>query len=160
MKRSRPLVLFLLLLSFGCAAFRKPAEPVHVVIVGTTDVHGWFNGHVETPPGGGEGVLWGGLPVLATHVEALREEHDGRVLLVDSGDMFQGTLESNLFEGEAVVRGYNALGYTAAAAYPMTLYPRTTASPSNRFDSNVPWNMSPESTTTTRPPFSARSAST
>ncbi len=113
MKRSLPLVLFLLL--SGCAVFRQPREPVHVVIVGTTDVHGWFNGHVETPPGGGEGVLWGGLPVLATHVEALRERHGGRVLLVDSGDMFQGTLESNLFEGEAVVRGYNAIGYTAAA---------------------------------------------
>ena len=37
------------------------------------------------------------------------------MLLVDSGDMFQGTLESNLGEGAAVVRGYNALGYTAAA---------------------------------------------
>ena len=36
-------------------------------------------------------------------------------MLVDSGDMFQGTLESNMFEGEAVVRGYNAMGYAAAA---------------------------------------------
>ena len=114
MKRSFPLVLFLL--ASACASVApQPAEPVHVVIVGTTDVHGWFNGHVETPPGGGEGVLWGGLPALADYVDALREEHGGRVLLVDSGDMFQGTLESNLFEGEAVVRGYNALGYTAAA---------------------------------------------
>lgn len=113
MKRSLPLVLFLL--ASACASWRKPAEPVHVVIVGTTDVHGWFNGHVETPPDGGEGVLWGGLPVLATHVEALRAQHGGRVLLVDSGDMFQGTLESNLFEGEAVVRGYNTMGYTAVA---------------------------------------------
>lgn len=86
-----------------------------MVIVGTTDVHGWFNGHVETPADGGEGVLWGGLPVLATHVEALREQNEGRVVVVDSGDMFQGTLESNLFEGEAVVRGYNAIGYAAAA---------------------------------------------
>jgi 5'-nucleotidase len=112
-KRSLSLVLFLL--ASACASMRKPAEPVHVVIVGTTDVHGWFNGHVETPPGGGEGVLWGGLPVLATHVEALREQNGGRLLLVDSGDMFQGTLESNLFEGEAVIRGYNAMGYAAAA---------------------------------------------
>jgi 5'-nucleotidase len=113
MKRSFPLVLFLL--AAGCSSVARTAEPVHVVIVGTTDVHGWYNGHVETPPGGGEGVLWGGLPVLASYVEALRDAHGGRVLLVDSGDMFQGTLESNLFEGEAVVRGYNSLGYTAAA---------------------------------------------
>ena len=114
MKRSLPLFLFLL--AVACTStVRQPAEPVHVVIVGTTDVHGWFNGHVETPPGGGEGVLWGGLPTLGGYLEALREQHGGRVLLVDSGDMFQGTLESNLFEGEAVIRGYNVLGYTAAA---------------------------------------------
>jgi 5'-nucleotidase len=113
MKRSLPLVLFLL--ASACASVPKPAEPVHVVIVGTTDVHGWFNGHVETPPDGGEGVLWGGLPVLAKHIEVLRKQNEGRVLLVDSGDMFQGTLESNLFEGEAVVRGYNVMGYAAAA---------------------------------------------
>jgi len=113
MKRFSPLVLFLL--AAACASVRPPAEPVHVVIVGTTDVHGWFNGHVETPPGGGPGVLWGGLPALTSYVEALRAENGGRLLLVDSGDMFQGTLESNIFEGEAVVRGYNAMGYTAAA---------------------------------------------
>jgi 5'-nucleotidase len=113
MKRSLPLVLFLL--AAACASVRPPAEPVHVVVVGTTDVHGWFNGHVETPPDGGAGVLWGGLPILTTYIETLRAQHQGRVLIVDSGDMFQGTLESNLFEGEAVVRGYNAIGYTAAA---------------------------------------------
>src|SRR5829696_4287049 len=111
MKRSLSLVLFLL--AAACASV--PAPPVHVVIVGTTDVHGWFNGHVDTPPGGGEGVVWGGLPVFASYVEALRAQNDGRVVVVDSGDIFQGTLESNLFEGEAVVRGYNIIGYAAAA---------------------------------------------
>ena len=114
MKRSLPLVLFLL--ASACASVApRPAEPVHVVLVGTTDVHGWFAGHVETPPEGGEGVLWGGLPAFATYVEALRERHPGRVIVVDAGDMWQGTLESNLFEGEAMVRGYNAIGYAAAA---------------------------------------------
>ena len=111
MKRSLPFVLFLLA---ACTSVRPPAEPVHVVIVGTTDVHGWYNGHVEAPKDR-QGVLWGGLPVLSSYVDAIRDEVEGRVLLVDSGDMFQGTLESNMFEGEPVVRGYNALGYTAAA---------------------------------------------
>lgn len=114
MKRSFPLVLFLL--ASACASVPpRPAEPVRVVVVGTTDVHGWFNGHIDVPQDGGPGVVWGGLPALAGYIEALRKENDGRVVLVDAGDMFQGTLESNMFEGEAVVRGYNALGYDAAA---------------------------------------------
>ena len=114
MKRS--LAPFLFLLAFGCVSAPPPAAPpVHVVVVGTTDVHGWFAGHVETPQVGGEGVLWGGLPALSSYIDALRAENEGHVIVVDSGDLFQGTLESNLFEGEPVVRGYNAIGYAAAA---------------------------------------------
>ena len=115
MRRPFPLVLFLLALSCATAPPPPPAEPVHVVFVHTTDVHGWFNGHIETPPGGGPAVVWGGLPTLAGYVDVLRGQHDGRVIVVDSGDMFQGTLESNLFEGEAVVLGYNHIGYAAVA---------------------------------------------
>jgi 5'-nucleotidase len=49
-------------------------------------------------------------------VAAVRDARagDGAVLLVDAGDMWQGTLESNLSEGAAVVEAYNALGYAAA----------------------------------------------
>src|SRR5688500_5985431 len=115
MKRSLPLVLFLLALGCASVAPPPPAGPVHVVLVHTTDVHGWFNGHVETPREGAPGVLWGGLPTLASYIEVLRDQHDDRVIVVDSGDMMQGTLESNLFEGAAVVRGYNRIGYAAAA---------------------------------------------
>jgi 5'-nucleotidase len=114
MKRiALPLVLALSLAACRTADVARPPEKV--VIVGTTDVHGWFNGHVEVPEGGGPGVRYGGLAILANYVSALRAEYDGNVLLVDSGDMFQGTLESNLFEGESVVRGYNKLGYSGAA---------------------------------------------
>ena len=75
---------------------------VTVSLISTTDVHG----HIES------------LPWLAGHLANLRARRaadGGGVLLVDSGDMFQGTLESNLGEGEAMIRGYNALGYAAAA---------------------------------------------
>ena len=37
------------------------------------------------------------------------------MLLLDAGDLFQGTLASNLTEGAAVVDVYNQLGYAAAA---------------------------------------------
>ncbi len=79
-----------------------PAARVTISVVATTDLHGrieslpWLGGHLA-------------------NLRAARAAQGGAVLLVDSGDMFQGTLESNLGEGAAVVRGYNALGYSAAA---------------------------------------------
>src|SRR5919201_6330769 len=89
------------------AAVPSPAaaqkdQRVTISVVATTDLHG----HVES------------LPWLGGHLRNLRARRatdGGGVLLVDSGDMFQGTLESNLVEGASVVRGYNALGYAAAA---------------------------------------------
>jgi 5'-nucleotidase len=110
----RALILLPLLLA-GCAtAPQKPAEPVHVVLVGTTDVHGWFGGHKEEAKDGTK-VEYGGAATFAAYVNALRAASGDNVVLVDSGDMFQGTLESNLFEGEPVIRAYNTLGYAAAA---------------------------------------------
>jgi 5'-nucleotidase len=122
MKRRLPLILFLSLVSaLACTtatlppAAPAPSGPVHVVIVGTTDVHGWFAGHDESNGETNPKMHTGGLAVFASYVDALRAANPGRVIVVDSGDMFQGTLESNLFEGEPVVEGYNAIGYTAAA---------------------------------------------
>jgi len=59
----------------------------------------------------------GGITAFSGYVAAIRaaRARDGDVLLVDAGDMWQGTLESNLSEGSAVVDAYNVLGYAAAA---------------------------------------------
>jgi 5'-nucleotidase len=73
---------------------------VRLAIIGTSDLHG----HVEM------------LPMLAGHMASLRAS--GRVddvVMIDGGDMFQGTLESNLNEGAAVVEAYNHIGYAAVA---------------------------------------------
>jgi len=104
MKRLIPLLLFLA----ACVSFAQ-TEPVHVVVVGTTDVHGWFEGHRDANP------PYGGLPLFAAYVEALRAANPGHVIVVDSGDVFQGTLESNYFEGKPLVDAYNAIGYSAVA---------------------------------------------
>ncbi|HSP34500.1 MAG TPA: 5'-nucleotidase C-terminal domain-containing protein [Thermoanaerobaculia bacterium] len=105
----RLLVLFAILLA-SCATAPVVHPPVHVVVVGTTDVHGWFAGHAQNNT-----LQYGGVALLSSYVKALRAEPDSAVVLVDSGDLFQGTLESNYFEGEPVVRAYNDLGYAAAA---------------------------------------------
>ena len=107
--------------SFVCAADGSPAAPrppepaarpvsstMTLSIVGTNDLHG------AIVPSGGNG----GLALFAGYLKnlrATRERDGGAVLLVDGGDMFQGTLESNLGEGTSVVAAYNALGYAAAA---------------------------------------------
>ena len=79
---------------------RHVGQPVTISIVATTDVHG----HIESLP-------W--LSGYVTNLRAARRADGGAVLLVDAGDMWQGTLESNLGEGAAVVRAYNALRYDA-----------------------------------------------
>ena len=92
----------------GRDASGSQAATVTVSIVGTTDLHG----NVLERSGRG------GLTRFAGYLKNLREARaadGGGVLLVDSGDMFQGTLESNLNEGAAVIAAYNELGYHAAA---------------------------------------------
>ncbi|HSR96525.1 MAG TPA: 5'-nucleotidase C-terminal domain-containing protein [Kofleriaceae bacterium] len=78
------------------------AKPITLTILGTNDLHGALDR----------------LPLLAgfiANVRAARAADGGGVVLVDGGDMFQGTLESNLSEGADVVRAYNQIGYTAVA---------------------------------------------
>ncbi len=72
-----------------------------ITIIGTNDLHG----HIDR------------LPEFAGYVNNVRKarDKDGAVLLIDAGDMFQGTLESNQVEGASVVDAYNAIGYAAAA---------------------------------------------
>jgi 5'-nucleotidase len=87
-----------------------PAEPelLTLSIVGTSDLHGAALATRSL----------GGLPMLAGYVNNLRARRasdGGAVLLIDSGDTFQGNIESNLSEGALVVDAYNAMGYTAEA---------------------------------------------
>ena len=86
------------------AASPAPAagREVTLSIIGTNDLHG----ALERLP------LFGGF---VANLRAARAADGGGVVLVDGGDMFQGTLESNLGEGADVVRAYNALGYAAVA---------------------------------------------
>lgn len=95
------------LCAFFAASCGGPSTPaverpdlVTLSVVGTNDLHG----HVEA------------LPLFAGYLSALRDaraDDGGEVVLLDGGDMFQGTLESNLLEGAPVVAAYAALGYDA-----------------------------------------------
>jgi 2',3'-cyclic-nucleotide 2'-phosphodiesterase (5'-nucleotidase family) len=95
-------------LASGCRRSSQPAPTpatparVTISVVGTNDLHG----RIEA------------LPALGGYLANLRRaraREGGAVVLLDAGDMFQGTLPSNANEGAAVVRAYNVLGYAAAA---------------------------------------------
>ncbi len=97
-----------MIVGIAAAAARAEAEPsdrVELSIIGTNDQHGYL----EVPSGQGGAALLGG------YLKALRARRPGRVLLLDGGDLFQGTLVSNTTEGAPVIRAMNALGYHASA---------------------------------------------
>jgi len=106
----RLLTLLPLLAAAACVHHRAATpggdDTVVISVIGTNDVHGKF---LPAPQRGG-------IVTFSGYVAALRQAraHDGGVLLVDGGDMWQGTLESNLNEGALMVEAYNALGYAAA----------------------------------------------
>jgi 5'-nucleotidase len=93
---------------------QRPVDPstrsahITISVMLTTDLHG---GVLQRGERGGLAMLGG----YVRNLRAARLRDGGGTLLVDSGDMFQGTLESNLNEGAAVVQAYNTLGYAAAA---------------------------------------------
>jgi 5'-nucleotidase len=108
------LVVLAAIAAFACADTGSrpavvPAAPtVTLSIVGTNDLHG---GILQRGDRGGLALLGG----YVANIRAARVRDGGAVLLIDAGDMFQGTLESNLNEGQSVIAAYNALGYAAAA---------------------------------------------
>ena len=107
-----PLIAVLALSCAGTAQQARivtPSTPTIIVsIVGTNDLHG---GILQRGDRGGLALLGG----YVANVRAARARDGGGVLLLDAGDMFQGTLESNLNEGSSVINAYNTLGYAAAA---------------------------------------------
>lgn len=109
MNRTLPRYFAFLLLLIGCSqSADRAADEVLISFIGTNDVHG-----VLSPKNGR-----GGLTTLSGYVAAVRAARaadGGAVLLIDAGDMWQGTLESNLSEGAVLVEAFNALGYAAAA---------------------------------------------
>ncbi len=81
-------------------------------IIATNDFHGALFSRPD-----GRGVVRGGGAYLATMAERLAAScpQPCETLLLDGGDMFQGTPASNLAWGRPVVQLFNAMGYAAAA---------------------------------------------
>jgi 2',3'-cyclic-nucleotide 2'-phosphodiesterase (5'-nucleotidase family) len=93
----------------------QPAYPPgtkYLRIVATNDFHGALE-----PRPDASGVNRGGAAYVATALERARREclPGCETILLDAGDLFQGTLASNLSYGRPVVDYYNRMGYAASA---------------------------------------------
>jgi 2',3'-cyclic-nucleotide 2'-phosphodiesterase (5'-nucleotidase family) len=87
--------------------------PTRLRLISTNDFHGALEPRLDSL-----GVLRGGAGQLATAIRRAAAECAAPAcvsLLLDGGDMFQGTPGSNASHGRAVVELYDSLGYTAAA---------------------------------------------
>jgi 5'-nucleotidase len=98
------ILMWMLVPTVGCAPTQSALR-----VIQTTDIHG----HFTKSPSKSEKDDHGGLRRLAAYVE--QERARGPVLLLDSGDMWSGTLLSDPNEGRVGVDAFNALGYDAAA---------------------------------------------
>lgn len=81
-----------------------------VRVLETTDFHGAL---ISTTRDRRSGRALGGTVALASEIESLRAENPEGTVLVDGGDMFQGSMISNLQFGRPVVEQMNLLGYAA-----------------------------------------------
>jgi 5'-nucleotidase len=100
-----------LALLVGSAAAAETA-PIRLTVVATSDFHGALEPRHAKVLGGRE---VGGIDILAAYFRAVRRDNPGGVLLLDGGDLYQGTLISAASEGRSVVDFYNTVGYDAVA---------------------------------------------
>jgi 2',3'-cyclic-nucleotide 2'-phosphodiesterase (5'-nucleotidase family) len=89
-----------------------PAGTKFLRIVATNDFHGALE-----PRPDASGVRRGGAAFVATALDRAEREcaPDCVTVLLDAGDLFQGTPASNLSYGRPVVEYYNKMGYAASA---------------------------------------------
>jgi 2',3'-cyclic-nucleotide 2'-phosphodiesterase (5'-nucleotidase family) len=85
---------------------------VHLTFLSTNDLHGALEGKIHP---WSESRLVGGATALAGHIRRERLENPAGTVLLDAGDIMQGTPISNLVKGESVIAFYNAVRYDAAA---------------------------------------------
>jgi 5'-nucleotidase len=81
-----------------------------LTILHTNDVHSRLE---PFPMDGGRNQGLGGVAARATMIQKIRSE-EAQVLLLDAGDIFQGTPFFNLYKGEPEMKAMAAMGYDAA----------------------------------------------
>ena len=82
-----------------------------LTILHTNDVHSRID---PFPMDGSANQGLGGVAARAEIIEKIRREEE-HVLLLDAGDIFQGTAYFNFYKGEPEIKAMSSMGYEAAA---------------------------------------------
>jgi 2',3'-cyclic-nucleotide 2'-phosphodiesterase / 3'-nucleotidase / 5'-nucleotidase len=94
------------------AAAGSPGTRTRLRVLATNDFHGRLE---ASTPSWAEGRPIGGAAALATYFRMEREGFAGPTIILDGGDVMQGTPLSNLTLGRATIDYYNHVGYAGAA---------------------------------------------
>lgn len=91
----------------------KRAKAQHITILNTSDIHAQLFTHDEFFWENGKPVYRkrGGMDVLKTMIDTLRNENPANTIVIDGGDCFQGGGVAALSEGQAIVPLINHIGY-------------------------------------------------
>ncbi|MFH1311726.1 MAG: bifunctional UDP-sugar hydrolase/5'-nucleotidase [Candidatus Eisenbacteria bacterium] len=114
----RHVMILALCLTAALASVGFGAEPIHITIMHTNDVHGGIDRQGATfmdeefPPQLGGGAS---LATLVKTQRAKAEKEGNGFLLFDTGDIWQGSPVGNYKGGEVVIEFMNRLGYDAWA---------------------------------------------
>jgi len=100
----------LLLPSFVQKVYAKENETEHLVILHNNDWHSRID---PFPLDGGRNAGMGGAAKRASLIKQIRKENPN-VILLDSGDVFQGTPYFNFFGGEIEYKLMTEMGYDAS----------------------------------------------
>ncbi len=101
---------FLMLSQLPFSSFAHETTKEELMILHTNDVHSRLE---PFPNDGGKYAGLGGVLAREKLISSFRKKHKN-VLLLDAGDMFQGTPYFNFFKGETEFKIMSALGYDAA----------------------------------------------
>ena len=96
--------------SFANATSNRGANATSLTILHTNDVHSRLD---PFPMDGSKNAGLGGVAARAEIIRQIRSETDN-VLLLDAGDIFQGTPYFNVYKGEPEIKAMSIMQYDAA----------------------------------------------
>ena len=97
---------------------KKDSKIKRIVITSTNDLNGHVFPSEEYASNGKSKVKSGGLAILKSYVDVLRDVYKDEVLLLDAGDSFKGSLLSDYTKGQVTALAMDQIGYNAITLGP------------------------------------------